>query len=79
LENRLRFLNAKGLVPISQSEEHLVVSNSEQIKFRIGDILYALPYHICPTTALYNEVAVVEDQKVTGNWKVIARDRKILN
>ena len=78
LENRVRFLNGEGLIPISQSEEHLVVENSLNANFEVGDIIYALPYHICPTTALYNEVAVVENNKVVANWKVAARGRRIL-
>lgn len=79
LENRVRFLNGEGLIPISQSEEHLIVKSSLNTNFKIGDIIYALPYHICPTTALYNEVAVVEDKNVVTYWKVAARGRKILN
>ena len=36
-----------------------------------------LPFHICPTCALYERALIVEDGKVTGEWKIIARDRKI--
>jgi len=77
LDNRVRFLNASGLEPIGHSEEHLVVKNHKDILINIGDVLYALPYHICPTTALYNEVLVAEEQKITGQWEVLARRRKI--
>ena len=78
LENRVRFLNADGLVPVSQSEEHLVVKNTLNNDLDVGDVLYAIPYHICPTTALYDEVMVIKDHKLKGTWEVMARGRKIL-
>lgn len=77
LENRVVFLNVKGLKPVGHSEEHLVVENTENHQISVGDVLYGLPYHICPTTALYNEVVVVEDQHIAGYWEVMARNRKI--
>jgi D-serine deaminase-like pyridoxal phosphate-dependent protein len=77
LENRVVFLNTSGLRPVGHSEEHLVVKNTGDAELGIGDVIYGLPYHICPTTALYNEVAVVENQQIIDHWKVIARNRKI--
>lgn len=77
LENRVVFLNAAGLKAVGHSEEHLVVDNTGGAELCIGDVIYGLPYHICPTTALYNEVVVVENQKVIDHWEVIARNRKI--
>ncbi|HLG38399.1 MAG TPA: D-TA family PLP-dependent enzyme [Chitinophagaceae bacterium] len=74
---RVYFLNAPGLKPISQSEEHLVVETGETNNYKTGDVLYGLPYHICPTVALYERVFTIENGKVTGEWKNIARDRKI--
>jgi D-serine deaminase-like pyridoxal phosphate-dependent protein len=77
LDNRIIFLNINGLKPIGQSEEHLVVENTKNLEINIGDVMYGLPYHICPTTALYDEVAVVENQHIVSKWEVIARNRKI--
>ena len=76
ITRRIFFLNAGGLVPVSQSEEHLVVEamNSD---LKPGDILYGLPFHVCPTVALYERVFTVENNKLTGEWKNLARDRKI--
>ncbi len=74
---RVYFLNAKGLQPISQSEEHLVVETKNASDYKIGDVLYCLPYHICPTVALYEIVFTVENNESTGEWKNLARDRKI--
>ncbi len=74
---RVFFLNAPELKAISQSEEHLVVEAGEGHHYNTGDILYGLPYHICPTVALYDSVYTIENGLVTGEWKNIARDRKL--
>jgi len=77
LNKRIRFFNAPEFTMISQSEEHLVVDAGEGHKYMIGDILYGLPYHICPTVALYEKAITVEDNLTQGEWRNIARDRKI--
>lgn len=77
LHNRIYFLNAPGLKFISQSEEHLVAEAPADHTYKEGDILYGLPYHICPTIALYERALVVENNEVTTEWKTTARDRKI--
>jgi D-serine deaminase-like pyridoxal phosphate-dependent protein len=77
ITRRVFFLNAEGLKPIGQSEEHLVLETSENHSFKVGDIFYGLPYHVCPTVALYERVFTIENGKVTGEWENVARDRKI--
>lgn len=77
LDNRVYFLNAPELKFISQSEEHLVAEVPKGHSYKIGDVLYGLPYHICPTVALYERVSVIAKNKVIAEWKIIARDRKI--
>ena len=77
LRSRITFLNAPELLPISQSEEHLVVEAGEGHPYQIGDVLYGLPHHICPTVALYERAKTVENQTVSGEWLTIARDRII--
>jgi D-threonine aldolase len=74
---RVYFLNAKDAVPIAQSEEHLVLEVPNSGKYKAGDILYGVPWHICPSVALYEKAYTVENNKVTGFWKVIARNREI--
>ncbi|MBB5394273.1 D-TA family PLP-dependent enzyme [Mucilaginibacter sp. AK015] len=77
LSKRIYFLNAPNLVFNSQSEEHLVADAGKGHQYKVGDILYGLPYHICPTIALYERAITVENKLVTEEWKNIARDRKI--
>lgn len=77
LDKRIRFLNAPELIPLSQSEEHLVMEAGAGHGFQIGDVLYGLPWHICPTVALYERAVIVEEGLASGEWLNIARDRKL--
>jgi D-serine deaminase-like pyridoxal phosphate-dependent protein len=77
LAQRVTFLNAPELKAIGQSEEHLVVEASPDHAYQIGDVLYGLPNHICPTVALYERAYTIENGTVTNEWLTIARDRKI--
>jgi D-threonine aldolase len=74
---RVNFLNLPGAEPIGQSEEHLMLRVPDTSLFAIGDVLYGVPVHICPTVALYDTVKVVENKQVVYQWRVIARDRAI--
>jgi len=77
LTKRIYFLNAPELTFVGQSEEHLVVDAGKDHRYKVGDVLYGLPYHICPTVALYERVITIENNQISGEWRNIARDRKI--
>lgn len=77
LEKRVHFLNAPQLKPVSQSEEHLVVEVEQGHRWKVGDVLYAVPYHICPTVALYEQAFAINKGEAAGIWPIQARDRKI--
>lgn len=77
LGRRVWFINAPELKFISQSEEHLVVETAASHSYKIGDVLYGMPIHICPTVALYERAILVENNIAAGEWKIIARDKKI--
>ena len=77
ITRRIYFPEEKGLVPVSHSEEHLVLRNEGSKVYKPGDILYGIPYHVCPTVALYERAITVEGGEVSGEWKNVARDRKI--
>lgn len=74
---RVHFLNAPQANPVAQSEEHLVLEVSDSSQYALGDILYGVPVHICPTVALYDKAQVVTNNKKTSYWNVIARNRSI--
>ncbi|MEO6000374.1 MAG: D-TA family PLP-dependent enzyme [Chitinophagaceae bacterium] len=77
LARRVFFINAPELVFISQSEEHLVVDAGIGHPWKIGDVLYGMPIHICPTCALYDTAAIIEQGVLTTTWEIIGRNRKI--
>ena len=77
LNQRVTFLNAPDLRPVGQSEEHLVLDAGDGHPYQVGDVLYGLPHHICPTCALYERAYTVENGTVTGAWLTLARDRTI--
>jgi D-serine deaminase-like pyridoxal phosphate-dependent protein len=78
LDKRLTILNDENLIPIAHSEEHLVLENRGEKDFAIGETIYALPYHVCPTCALYESVQVVNKQgNISAQWYVLARNKKI--
>jgi D-serine deaminase-like pyridoxal phosphate-dependent protein len=77
IEKRVHFLNAENIQPTGQSEEHLVLKVEDASLYKIGDVLYGVPYHICPTVALYEQAIVIENNEAVDAWKVSARDRKI--
>jgi D-serine deaminase-like pyridoxal phosphate-dependent protein len=78
LDKRIYFLNAPELKMVSQSEEHLVVDTGNGHNYKVGDVLYGSPYHICPSVALYERAITIENNTITGEWMNIARDRKII-
>ncbi|HXD78507.1 MAG TPA: D-TA family PLP-dependent enzyme [Puia sp.] len=77
LAHRVFLLNGPELRPTGQSEEHLVAEAGPGHPYRIGDVFYGVPYHICPTVALYERVFTIEGGRVTGEWKNVARDRAL--
>lgn len=77
LHHRVYFVNASGLVPVSHSEEHMVVRAGADHDFQIGDILFALPWHICPTVALYQQATCIESQKISGAWDIVQRTNSL--
>lgn len=74
---RVHFLNAPGATPVAQSEEHLVLKVEDASAFPIGEVLYGIPVHICPTVALYEKAITIKNNTISGQWNIIARDRKI--
>jgi len=74
---RVHFLNAPEAIPSAQSEEHLVLKVPDSNKYMIGDVLYGVPKHICPTVALYEKAFVIENNEMMKIWYIIARNRTI--
>ena len=62
---------------VMHSEEHLVLETAEAARFKVGDVLYGIPWHVCPTVALHSEVFVVNAGKSEAQWSVAARARRL--
>jgi D-serine deaminase-like pyridoxal phosphate-dependent protein len=77
LLNRVYLLNAPDLVPTGHSEEHMVFKTTSPEKYKVGDVFYGVPYHVCPTIALHDEAIVILNHKMTERWKNVSRKRKI--
>jgi len=74
---RVHFTDLEQVEFLTHSEEHLVIQTPNAVNFEVGDVLYGIPTHICPTTALHQELVVVDDGEAVDLWKVFARDRRI--
>ena len=74
---RVTLLGLEDAQAVQQSEEHLVLETPQADNYRVGDCLYGIPRHICPTVALYMSAVIVENQRATTTWRITARDRTI--
>ena len=72
---RVHFLNLPDAKAVMQSEEHLVLETPRAAELNIGDVLYGVPWHICPTVAVHSYANVVRDGRVVEKWKVTGRER----
>jgi D-threonine aldolase len=74
---RVLFLNLPNPKPVMHSEEHLVLETPHALEFNVGDCLYGVPWHVCPTVALHSEAVVIRDGKAVDRWRVLGRERRI--
>ncbi len=77
VSKRIFFLNLWDYEVRSQSEEHLVVQVKDWDNIQVGNVLYGIPYHICPTVALYDEANIIENGNMVDHWNIVARKKKI--
>ncbi len=74
---RCTILNVRDYEPILQSEEHLVIRTPDAASFKPGDVVYAMPAHVCTTVALHKQALVVERGQVVDRWNIVGRDREL--
>ncbi len=72
---RCRLLDLPPYHTVLQNEEHLVIETATPCDLRPGDVVYAVPTHICPTVALHRSASVIRDGRLVGTWDIAARDR----
>lgn len=71
ISRRAWFVNEPDAILLSQSEEHGLVQPVKE--HQPGDLMYVMPYHVCPTINLYSSLVVVRDGKAEDSWKVAAK------
>ncbi|MEQ8335698.1 MAG: D-TA family PLP-dependent enzyme [Cyclobacteriaceae bacterium] len=59
----------------THSEEHLVIKTAQAQQWQVGDVVYGIPWHICPTVAMYDQAGVVVERSVNEYWPIAARNR----
>ncbi len=74
---RVQFLNLPEAVAVTHSEEHLVVETPRAHEFAVGDVVYGVPRHVCPTVALHAEAVIMKNGSATGRWRITARNRML--
>jgi D-serine deaminase-like pyridoxal phosphate-dependent protein len=66
-----------GLTPLSPSEEHLPMAvQAGTAAPQVGEALYLLPRHVCPTVNNFDCALLVQDGEVKSVEKVSARGRE---
>lgn len=74
---RVIFPDLPDAKAVMHSEEHLVIETSQASQFLVGDALYGIPWHVCPTVALHAEAVVIENGVATEKWPIEARKRHL--
>jgi D-serine deaminase-like pyridoxal phosphate-dependent protein len=74
---RVHLLDLPGAKALTHSEEHLVVETAQGEKFAVGDCLYGIPWHICPTVALHSKAVVVRNGRAKEEWQIVGRERRL--
>lgn len=74
---RVIFPALPGAKPVAHNEEHLVLETPRAAEFPVGSVLYGVPWHICPTVALHDRVHIATGARVTAEWPVTGRPRKL--
>lgn len=73
---RVQLLGLPDATALGHSEEHLVIDTGGP-DLRVGDVVYGIPWHICPTVALHDEAIVAIDGRAADRWPITARGRRI--
>ena len=65
------------LTPLTPSEEHLPLGAAEDMRRpQVGEALYLLPRHVCPTVNNFDYALLVRSGQITSVEKVSARGRE---
>ncbi len=65
------------MIPLKPSEEHLPIEISSGAVPVIGELLYLIPRHVCPTVNNFDDAVIVENGRAVGVEHVTARGHEI--
>ncbi len=65
------------LTPLKPSEEHLPIEVSAGEVPGIGELLYLIPRHVCPTVNNFDDAVIVENGRVVAVEHVTARGHEV--
>lgn len=65
------------LTPLKPSEEHLPIEVSAGAVPQIGELLYLIPRHVCPTVNNFDDAVIVENGRVIAVEHVTARGHEV--
>jgi len=74
---RIKILRMENYTIVGHNEEHMVIKTPDAGKMKIGDVVYGIPQHICPTVDHFDSVTVIKDGEVAEQWDIEARKRRI--
>ena len=57
---RVNLLGMPNYTIVSHNEEHMVIRTTKADNYRIGDPVYGIPWHICPTVDRHDTVTCSE-------------------
>ncbi len=74
---RVMLMGLSNYTVVGHNEEHMVIKTPEAGKYKTGDHLYGIPWHICPTIDRHDTATVISDNRAIGEWNIEARRRKL--
>lgn len=73
-----RVVGRDDLLPAKPSEEHLPIDGTAGARLpALGETLYLVPMHICPTVNNFDHALLVRDGKIISVERVTARGREV--
>jgi D-serine deaminase-like pyridoxal phosphate-dependent protein len=63
--------------PLKPSEEHLPIDLAEGSTMQIGELLYLVPRHVCPTVNNFDHALIISNGEVASVERVTARGREV--
>jgi D-serine deaminase-like pyridoxal phosphate-dependent protein len=74
---RIKILGLENYTVTGHNEEHMVIRTNKADNYRVGDPVYCIPWHICPTVDRHDTATVIRNNHAEGQWVIEARKRMI--